>query len=103
MIRLRSCVPRFLPEFYSRYSQSFSTMSRPPTPSSKAPQNQSEWRFHPISAATEWIEDYRPGGLHPIHIGDTLDGERYKILRKLGYGSFSTVWLARDVKSVSFR
>ncbi|KAF9505645.1 hypothetical protein BS47DRAFT_1367920 [Hydnum rufescens UP504] len=55
-------------------------------------------RFHPIDAATEWIEDYRPGGLHPIHLGDALDRNRYKILRKLGYGSFSTVWLARDAQ-----
>ncbi len=78
-------------------------MFRPPTPSSNAPTKQSEWRFHPITSATEWIEDYRPGGLHPIHLGDTLDGDRYKILRKLGYGSFSTVWLARDAQSVSFR
>ncbi|KAF9518782.1 hypothetical protein BS47DRAFT_197256 [Hydnum rufescens UP504] len=98
-IRLRSRSPRhFWPEFYCRYSQSFSTMPRPPTPSSKAPTEESEWRFRPIDAATEWIEDYRPGGLHPIHLGDTLGAERYKILRKLGYGSFSTVWLARDAQ-----
>jgi hypothetical protein len=80
-------------------SQSFSTMSRPRTPSSEAPVEFGE-RFHDIDAPTEWIEDYRPGGLHPIHLGDTLDRDRYKILRKLGYGSFSTVWLARDAQSV---
>ena len=77
-------------------------MSRPSTPPSKGPTNKSEWRFRPIHAATEWIEDYHPGGLHPIHIGDTFDGGRYKILRKLGYGSFSTVWLARDAQFVNF-
>jgi serine/threonine-protein kinase SRPK3 len=43
----------------------------------------------------EEIENYRPGGFHPIHIGDEL-GDRYKIVHKLGYGGFSTVWLARD-------
>ena len=74
-------------------------MSRPPVPSSKAP-TKSEWRFHYIDAPTEWVEDYRPGGLHPIHLGDTLDGDRYKIIRKLGYGSFSTVWLGRDAQSL---
>ncbi|EPE32977.1 Protein kinase-like (PK-like) [Glarea lozoyensis ATCC 20868] len=43
----------------------------------------------------EDIENYRPGGFHPIHIGDELQ-DRYKIVHKLGYGGFSTVWLARD-------
>lgn len=43
----------------------------------------------------ERLEDYRPGGFHPIQIGDTLRG-RYRIAHKLGYGSFSTTWLARD-------
>ncbi|KAI9744275.1 MAG: hypothetical protein M1818_002427 [Claussenomyces sp. TS43310] len=43
----------------------------------------------------ERLEYYRPGGYHPIHIGDCLHG-RYRIVHKLGYGSFSTIWLARD-------
>lgn len=54
-----------------------------------------EWRFENLSAPTEWIEDYRPGGYHPIHLGDVFQ-DRYKVLRKLGYGSYSTVWLVRD-------
>ena len=44
----------------------------------------------------EEIEDYQPGGYHPISIGDTFDQGRYRILHKLGFGSSSTVWLARD-------
>ena len=40
--------------------------------------------------------DYRPGSFHPIALGDTLKDGRYKIHHKLGYGGFSTVWLARD-------
>lgn len=39
---------------------------------------------------------YRPGGYHPVVIGDTLKAGRYKIYHKLGYGGFSTVWVARD-------
>ncbi|KAK5167389.1 uncharacterized protein LTR77_007088 [Saxophila tyrrhenica] len=70
--------------------------SSPPTPPRKAPSNETEWRFKPLSAPTEWIESYRPGGLHPIHLGDTLCGGRFKVVRKLGYGSSSTVWLAQD-------
>lgn len=43
---------------------------------------------------------YKPGGFHPISLGDTFHDDRYTILRKLGYGQYSTVWLARDVKYV---
>jgi serine/threonine-protein kinase SRPK3 len=43
----------------------------------------------------EDIDQYRPGGLHPVRLGDTYKGKRtYKILLKLDYGGFSTVWLA---------
>ena len=44
----------------------------------------------------EDIEEYRPGGFHPVHIGDVFAKLRYRVLHKLGYGGFSTVWLARD-------
>lgn len=46
--------------------------------------------------AVEDIEDYQPGGYHPISLGDTFDHGRFKVLHKLGFGGFSTVWLARD-------
>ncbi|KAG6125647.1 hypothetical protein E4U38_007477 [Claviceps purpurea] len=38
------------------------------------------------------------GFYHPVSLGDTFDSGRYSILRKLGYGRYSTVWLARDLK-----
>ncbi|KAF2789022.1 kinase-like protein [Melanomma pulvis-pyrius CBS 109.77] len=44
----------------------------------------------------EPIARYRPGGYHPICLGDTFKDGRYKILHKLGYGGFATVWAARD-------
>jgi serine/threonine protein kinase len=47
----------------------------------------------------DW-EDYVKGGYHPVHIGDSFSDGRYTIVRKLGWGHFSTVWLAKDVKSV---
>lgn len=79
--------------------QSVSTMSSPPaTPRSKDPKSESEWRFHSNGTPCEWEESYHPGGYHPIHILDTFNG-RYRVLRKLGYGSFSTVWLAVDLRS----
>lgn len=72
--------------------------SPPPTPSKLLPIQYSQRRFHEIQTPTEWIEEYRPGKFHPIHLGDLLDDARYRIVRKLGYGSYSTVWLARDDK-----
>ncbi|KAK3934476.1 kinase-like domain-containing protein [Diplogelasinospora grovesii] len=44
----------------------------------------------------ELWDNYRPGGFHPVHIKDLLKDGRYKIINKLGAGSSSTVWLARD-------
>ncbi|EHK24113.1 uncharacterized protein TRIVIDRAFT_147331 [Trichoderma virens Gv29-8] len=49
-----------------------------------------------IGVPAEELAKYYPGGYHPIHLGDILDRGRYRILDKLGFGSFSTVWLARD-------
>ena len=44
----------------------------------------------------EHVEKCRSGGYHPIHLGDTFKEGRYRVLHKLGYGGFSTVWLALD-------
>ncbi|CAD8088219.1 unnamed protein product [Paramecium primaurelia] len=45
----------------------------------------------------EGMEDYKIGGYHPVHIGEILLN-RYVIIQKLGWGHFSTVWLAKDFK-----
>ncbi|KAM0237922.1 hypothetical protein ACHAP5_008821 [Fusarium lateritium] len=50
----------------------------------------------------EPIEDYRPGGYHPIQINDSLHDDRYRIVHKLGHGSFSTAWLALDQKALAY-
>ncbi|KAH9857387.1 kinase-like domain-containing protein [Lenzites betulinus] len=56
---------------------------------------------HSHSVMTEdeedW-EDYVKGGYHPVHIGDAFSNGRYVVVRKLGWGHFSTVWLANDTK-----
>ena len=72
----------------------------PSTPSASLPKYESEWRFHDTGYPSEWIESYRPGWLHPINLGDTFKDGQYRVIRKLGYGSFSTVWLGRDTRSV---
>ncbi|POY71649.1 hypothetical protein BMF94_5344 [Rhodotorula taiwanensis] len=45
----------------------------------------------------EKLSDYEAGGYHPVRIGDVYGpNDRYVVVRKLGWGHFSTVWLARD-------
>ena len=43
----------------------------------------------------EGLEDYKIDGYHPVHVGEILL-DRYVIMQKLGYGHFSTAWLALD-------
>ena len=43
----------------------------------------------------ERIERYQPGGYHPAKIGDIMH-QRYQVVDKLGFGGYSTIWLARD-------
>lgn len=58
---------------------------------------------------------YENGGLCPIILGDVLSGVdilqkeeggkdevcSFKVLGKLGYGSYSTVWLGREVYALA--
>lgn len=55
--------------------------------------------FTPPLKAEEGPQVYRPGGFHPVHLGEVYDG-RYKVLRKLGFGRYSTVWLVQSEMSV---
>lgn len=45
----------------------------------------------------ESLKDYRPGGYHPAFKGEPYKDARYILVRKLGWGHFSTVWLAKDM------
>jgi Protein kinase domain len=49
------------------------------------------------NAEDEGQSGYRKGGYHPVRVGEVYRG-RYKIVRKLGWGHFSTVWLAVDLR-----
>ena len=48
----------------------------------------------------EGADGYRPGGYHPVDVGDVYH-ERYRVLKKLGWGHFSTVWMVEDMQSAA--
>lgn len=45
----------------------------------------------------ERFEEFKKGHYYPVNIGDVLVS-RYQVLGKLGFGTTSTVWLARDLE-----
>ncbi|EKG05538.1 protein kinase, putative [Trypanosoma cruzi] len=45
--------------------------------------------------ANERSVEYRKGGYHPVVVGEVYH-DRYRVVRKLGWGYFSTVWLVWD-------
>lgn len=51
------------------------------------------------SSEDEGTDDYRRGGYHAVRIGDSFKGGRYVVQSKLGWGHFSTVWLAWDTQN----
>lgn len=57
------------------------------------------------SSASEEDEDldcYRKGGYHAVRVGDSFAAGRFIAQRKLGWGQFSTVWLAYDTKTQKY-
>ncbi|RMY84617.1 hypothetical protein D0864_07513 [Hortaea werneckii] len=55
----------------------------------------------PQAFEEERLPWYRADQFYPGHIGETLIS-RYKVVGKLGYGAYSTVWLCRDIKASAF-
>ncbi|KAL0080647.1 hypothetical protein J3Q64DRAFT_1632866, partial [Phycomyces blakesleeanus] len=51
-----------------------------------------------IGGDEEDRKDYCKGGYHPVHVGEVYKDGRYVVIRKLGWGHFSTVWLVRDLR-----
>ncbi|XP_030330150.1 LOW QUALITY PROTEIN: SRSF protein kinase 3 [Strigops habroptila] len=81
---------------------------RTPTP----PEDTSPEPPHPLPLLSEGLlgldegeqedpRDYCKGGYYPVRIGDLFNG-RYHVVRKLGWGHFSTVWLCWDVRRKRF-
>ncbi|AEO62405.1 uncharacterized protein THITE_2106524 [Thermothielavioides terrestris NRRL 8126] len=69
---------------------------RPPS----APRVFANPNFERISAdcriEEETFSDYVAARYYPVHIGEVFIS-RYQVVGKLGYGAYSTVWLARDL------
>jgi serine/threonine-protein kinase SRPK3 len=51
--------------------------------------------YHKIEEET--LPDYVASQYYPTCIGEVIK-ERYQVVGKLGFGSTSTAWLARDMK-----
>ncbi|KAI0537096.1 kinase-like domain-containing protein [Xylaria digitata] len=68
-----------------------------PEPVYKKPYYELDW----LNAA-EVMEQYRPGGLHPVDIFDKLDG-RFEVRHKLGSGGHATVWLCYEMNLKKWR
>ncbi|RMZ85729.1 hypothetical protein DV737_g530, partial [Chaetothyriales sp. CBS 132003] len=64
---------------------------------SRSPSSASEDDPAETTADEEDSEDYCKGGYHPVHVGETYNNGKYVVIRKLGWGHFSTVWLSRDI------
>ncbi|QUC21277.1 uncharacterized protein UV8b_05520 [Ustilaginoidea virens] len=63
----------------------------PGSPSSSSVEDAAE-----NTADEEDSEDYCKGGYHPVQVGEKFKDGKYTVVRKLGWGHFSTVWLSRD-------
>lgn len=82
--------------------------NNPPPPPAKSESDDSDYTDSEVEEVLgsdndeqESPGDYKKGGYHPVKIGD-LYNQRYNTLRKLGWGHFSTVWLAWDMTDKKF-
>lgn len=50
----------------------------------------------------EGADGYRKGGYHVVQIGEMYNKDRYRVISKLGWGHFSTVWLCQDLHQNQF-
>ncbi|OAX82865.1 CMGC/SRPK protein kinase [Emergomyces africanus] len=53
-------------------------------------------RLYECAIDVEDPNSYHTGRYFPVTLGNEFKGGRYRVLHKLGWGGFATVWLARD-------
>lgn len=92
---------RVLPTPFRSFDTQFSAIHCPYSNASQKAMSMPSVRYKYIEEV-EVLEDYQPGGYHPVQINDTLHNDRYQIVHKLGHGTFSTAWLALDRNSSTY-
>jgi len=88
----------------SWYLDYVSNKSKYPKRSERAPEDEDDDEEEILGSDDDEQEapsDYVKGGYHPVKIGD-LFHNRYHVVRKLGWGHFSTVWLCWDLMEKKF-
>lgn len=55
-----------------------------------------EFKPNEVLWTQEDIQQYRPGGFHPVSLGDSFKDSRYIVRHKLGFSGLATEWLAKD-------
>ncbi|OQE11651.1 hypothetical protein PENVUL_c002G01696 [Penicillium vulpinum] len=98
MLDVTSCIyKRMNPWRFSRQAYSFlSNQFHVPKTISKSV---SQYR---LIEDVEDLDSYHPRGYYPLQIGDELNNSRYRVIDKLGYGGYSTIWLARDLQMARY-
>ncbi|XP_078805419.1 SRSF protein kinase 2 isoform X9 [Oryzias latipes] len=104
ILRLRHKALRVRPETQQKAPVSTPPPPPPPPPPPSEPVGPPEQEEEILGSDDEEQEDpadYCKGGYHPVKIGDLFNG-RYHVIRKLGWGHFSTVWLCWDIQVKNF-
>ncbi|KAJ6109130.1 kinase domain protein [Penicillium sp. IBT 16267x] len=89
----RNIRARFLSQF-----NAFSILKRPPShlSSTYSKRHLNALEMDPASPVEEEsLPFYQPEQFYPVKIGELLNA-KYRVIGKLGYGSYSTMWLCRD-------
>ena len=50
------------------------------------------------SSSDEGEDGYKKGGYHPVSVGEGYADGRYVVVKKLGWGHFSTCWACEDTR-----